>query len=81
MNRREWFDRLYDIAPRIGDPLLHLLAGVLSRPVGTDALLITADSLDEAATEVHLKNFIARAADLRQLAELVRREAAERLTP
>lgn len=72
------FQRLVQVAPRAGDPLLHLLAAALASGCSRDALLVVADALAEASADEALNNHAARSADLRRLGDVFRKEAATR---
>jgi len=78
MNRAQWFDRLHDLAPCVGDLLLHTLAGVLTLAASRETLLLVADALDEASEARFLADDLSSAAELDRLTDAFRTEATAR---
>lgn len=76
-----WLARLAAAAPAADRPMLRILARMLAAEVDTDALLVTADAIDEAVTEIMIEGHAREAAGLVALSAIIRAQAAGRANP
>lgn len=75
---RAWLAELSSIAPGADRTMLRVIARLLVGDASSDALLIVADALREAAAELRLEVRERQAAELTWIADLVAGEASAR---